>query len=211
MATVTNNGDGGETSYPMDEVENDNIHQPPSLGQQCESSTSPMTPTRRTSPTKSRNLLGMVSKSLPTPQRLSKLGRSGGSGGGGGLGSLPAKKRVDGIVHSGDSLDTYILPINLRMDAATMDDVDQTVTQTQGGMEVVKVSKNGKQQTRRLCVAPNNRAIYITTNKHPQGRVLGLLKQGGADEVSGPVKEVDLSRVVRVQFGQQSRRFAKAR
>lgn len=206
MATVANNGDGGETSYPMDEVENDNIHQPPSLGQRYESSTSSMTPTRRTSPTKSRSLLGMV-----TPQRLSKLGRSGGSGGGGGFGSLPAKKRVDGIVHSGDSLDTYILPINLRMDAATMDDVEQAVTQTQGGMEVIKVSKNGKQQTRRLCVAPNNRAIHITTNKHPQGRVLGLLKQGGADEVSGPVKEVDLSRVVRVQFGQQSRRFAKAR
>ena len=209
MATVANNGDGGETSYPMDEVENDNIHQPPSLGPQYESSTSSMTPTRRTSPTKSRSLLGMV-----TPQRLSKLGRSGGSGGGGGFGSLPAKKRLDGIVHSGDSLDTYILPINLRMDATTMDDADQTVTQTQGGMEVIKVSKNGKQQTRRLCVAPNNRAIYITTNKYPQGRVLGLLKQGGADEafaIEGPMKEVDLSRVVRVQFGQQSRRFVKAR
>ena len=76
--------------------------------------------------------------------------------------------------------------------------------------------QNGKQQTRRLGIAPNNRAIYITTHKHPQGRVLGLLQgvPGVADEAfagAGPVKEVDLSRVVRMQLGQQSRRFVKAR
>ena len=78
--------------------------------------------------------------------------------------------------------------------------------------------KNGKQQTRRLGIAPNNRAIYITSLKHlPQsGRVLGILKQvagaGASDEQGvGVVKEVDLSRVVRMQLGQQSRRFVKAR
>jgi len=67
--------------------------------------------------------------------------------------------------------------------------------------------QNGKQQSRRLGIAPNNRAIYITTHKHTA--ILGLLKQG-PDE-NGPVKEVDLSRVVRMQLGQQSRRFVKAR
>lgn len=89
-------------------------------------------------------------------------------------------------------------------------------------------------------MAPNNRAVYITTHRvhHPQarGRLLGKLKKGtgglvggGGDRGGGggdggggggggghgddvaPVKEVDLSRVVRMQLGQQSRRFVKAR
>ena len=82
---------------------------------------------------------------------------------------------------------------------------------------IVYTYQNGKQQVRRLGIAPNNRAIYITTHKHyPQGRFLEKLKQGvGSDYEmalsSGPVKEVDLSRVVRMQLGQQSRRFVKAR
>jgi hypothetical protein len=74
--------------------------------------------------------------------------------------------------------------------------------------------KNGKQQTRRIAIAPNNRAIYITTNR-PQGRVMSMLKgKSVSDNASGtslPAKEIDLSMVVRMQLGQQSRRFERAR
>ncbi len=84
--------------------------------------------------------------------------------------------------------------------------------------------QNGKQQPRRLGIAPNNRAIYITSHK-PQGVIMGLIKQGIVDRGDeggvtgggmgsvggGQVKEIDLSRVVRMQLGQQSRRFVKAR
>lgn len=69
--------------------------------------------------------------------------------------------------------------------------------------------QNGKQQVRRFGIAPNNRTIYITTNR--QGKVLGLVINKSFSETSeGTVKEIDLSRVVRIQLGQQSRRFAKA-
>jgi hypothetical protein len=77
--------------------------------------------------------------------------------------------------------------------------------------------KNGKQQLRRLGISPNNRAIYITSHR-PQGLVMGLIKQGIVERVDeggatggGQMKEIDLSRVVRMQLGQQSRRFVKAR
>ena len=74
--------------------------------------------------------------------------------------------------------------------------------------------KNGKQQTRRIAIAPNNRAIYITPNR-PQGRVMSMLKgKSVSDNASGtslPAKEIDLSMVVRMQLGQQSRRFERAR
>lgn len=43
-------------------------------------------------------------------------------------------KKPSGEVHSGDTLENYVLPHNLRMDA-----VD--VNAAQGGMEVIKVSK----------------------------------------------------------------------
>jgi len=122
-------------------------------------------------------------------------------------------------VHSGDTLENYVVPLNLRMDAhATAVDSGVNNQSHVVGIEVIKVSKNGKQQTRRLGIAPNNRAIYITTHKvhYPQkGRVSGLFKKGGDhhdhEAAGGPVKEVDLSRVVRMQLGQQSRRFVKAR
>ena len=78
-----------------------------------------------------------------------------------------------------------------------------------------KNNQNGKQQTRRIAISPDNRAIYITTNR-PQGRVLSMLKRTSSDLVHGgetsvPVKEIDLSMVVRMQLGQQSRRFERAR
>ena len=78
--------------------------------------------------------------------------------------------------------------------------------------------QNGKQQIRRLGIAPNNRAIYITSHK-VQG-MFGKLKQQtttdqkedhGTGASALQVNEVDLSRVVRMQLGQQSRRFVKAR
>jgi hypothetical protein len=78
------------------------------------------------------------------------------------------------------------------------------------------VAQNGKRQPRRLGIALNNRAIYVTSHK-PQGRaIIGLLKSGidrGDEGGAGgqQMSEVDLSRVVRVQLGQQSRRFVKAR
>ena len=78
-----------------------------------------------------------------------------------------------------------------------------------------KNNQNGKQQTRRIAISPDNRAIYITTNR-PQGRVFSMLKRTSSDLVHGgetsvPVKEIDLSMVVRMQLGQQSRRFERAR
>jgi hypothetical protein len=83
-------------------------------------------------------------------------------------------------------------------------------------------NKNGKQQTRRLGISPNHRCILITSNR-PQGKVLGLLKNYGVNTnnavADGPggeaaatsMNEIDLSLVVRLQLGQQSRRFVKAR
>lgn len=83
--------------------------------------------------------------------------------------------------------------------------------------------QNGKQQVRRLGIAPNNRAIYITSHK-VQGIMFGkkIIKQTdqkedhngtstGTGAAALQVNEVDLSRVVRMQLGQQSRRFVKAR
>jgi len=72
------------------------------------------------------------------------------------------------------------------------------------------IRQSGKQQVRRFGIAPNNRTIYITTNR--QGKVLGVVINKSFSETSeGTVKEIDLSRVVRIQLGQQSRRFAKVR
>jgi hypothetical protein len=75
-----------------------------------------------------------------------------------------------------------------------------------------------------LGISPNHRSILITSNR-PQGKVLGLLKNynasadgtaagAGAATSSAakvPMNELDLSMIVRVQLGQQSRRFFKAR
>ena len=144
------------------------------------------------------------------PQSPVSIVPEGATEGGAGSSSAGGKKK-NGPAHSGDTLAEYVLPENLRMDLS-----DDPSAGNNTGMEVIKVSKNGKQQARRLGIAPNNHAIYITTNKlHPQGLMFGLLKQGGEHDAVGSagagIKEVDLSRVVRMQLGQQSRRFAKAR
>lgn len=84
---------------------------------------------------------------------------------------------------------------------------------------VVIFLQNGKQQSRRLGISSNHRSILITSNR-PQGIVKGLLKRSNAaaDATTGvtgvaktPRNELDLSMVVRLQLGQQSRRFVKAR
>ena len=158
--------------------------------------------------------------------------------------------RRDGVksnVHSGSTLESYVLPANLRID-------DNEMNLALSCMEVIKVSKvsihmlccdqsqqtyhmliyyfhyllfkikNGKQQTRRLGISSNHRSILITSNR-PQGKVMGLLKRnnaaadGGSTGGSGaassaatvPTNELDLSMIVRLQLGQQSRRFFKAR
>lgn len=128
-----------------------------------------------------------------------------------------AERDVTSEWHSGSTLESYVLPLNLRMDT-------NETNLALSGMEVIKVSKNGKQQTRRLGISPNHRSILITSNR-PQGKVLGLLKNynasadgtaagAGAATSSAakvPMNELDLSMIVRVQLGQQSRRFFKAR
>ncbi|KAL7497098.1 hypothetical protein ACHAWT_007458 [Skeletonema menzelii] len=121
--------------------------------------------------------------------------------------------------HSGSTLESYVLPTNLRID-------DNETNLALSCMEVIKVSKNGKQQTRHLGISSNHRSILITSNR-PQGKVKGLLKRNIAAAADGgnihrgagaassaantPVNELDLSTIVRLQLGQQSRRFFKAR
>ena len=92
-------------------------------------------------------------------------------------------------------------------------------------LKIYKI-QNGKQQTRHLGISSNHRSILITSNR-PQGKVKGFVKRniaaaadggniiGGAGAASSaantPVNELDLSMIVRLQLGQQSRRFFKAR
>jgi hypothetical protein len=75
-----------------------------------------------------------------------------------------------------------------------------------------------------MGISSNHRSILITSNR-PQGKVLGLLKnlnnnnnnnaapadQANSGVAASPMNEIDLSMVVRLQLGQQSRRFVKAR
>ena len=143
-------------------------------------------------------------------------------------------------IHSGKTLSSYILPPTLRLHP------HDTHFQN-SGMEVYKVSKNGKCQARRIAIAPNNRAIYISSHRYNynlnvigstmsnrvlMSTLLTLKSRGGGSDLSNsagvnsgngnssamsnghhqlPVKEIDLSRVVRMQLGQQSRRFERAR
>jgi len=76
------------------------------------------------------------------------------------------------------------------------------------------MAQNGKQQTRHIGISPNNRSICISTNR-PHGGVFGLLskKGGSANAVcaNSDMNEIDFSLVIRIQLGQQSRRFARAR
>lgn len=76
------------------------------------------------------------------------------------------------------------------------------------------MAQNGKQQNRRIGISHKNRSIFISTNR-PHGGVFGLLsKKGGSAHGVGAnsdMNEIDFSLVIRIQLGQQSRRFARAR
>ncbi|KAL7546595.1 hypothetical protein ACHAWF_009926, partial [Thalassiosira exigua] len=171
--------------------------------------------------------------------------REGGGGEGGGDDDAATGGGVGGVAglpppggapapHSGNTLEEYVLPPSLRLDGGPAGGGGGA--DACAGMEVIKVSKNGKQQPRRLGIAPGNRAVRISpgapsgTSSFPRGpkrgagRVLGHMwsprNAGNATDRddataagggAGTTREVDLSRVVRVQLGQQSRRFAKAR
>jgi len=125
MLPTARSNSGSDRSSPIhnnDTVPMDNILQP--------STSVPQTPKTPKSNSKSK-LLNSITKSIvsKTPPRMGLMRSPSSSK------QPPAmNKEPSGEVHSGDTLETYVLPHSLRMD--TVD-----VNAAQGGMEVIKVSK----------------------------------------------------------------------
>lgn len=73
------------------------------------------------------------------------------------------------------------------------------------GIEILKVTTTGKLQPRRLAFANNNRTVLISTQKIQ--RVMDLFKTT-SPETS---RRIDISCIDRVQIGQQTKKFVLAR
>jgi len=126
MLPTARSNSGSDRSSPVNNSDNvpmDDILQP--------STSVPQTP--KTPKSNKSKLLNSLTKSIgsKTPPRKMGLMRSPSSS----KQQPPAmNKEISGEVHSGDTLENYVLPHTLRMD--TVD-----VNAAQGGMEVIKVSK----------------------------------------------------------------------
>ena len=70
------------------------------------------------------------------------------------------------------------------------------------------VSQNGKLQSRRLAVSPDNRCLLITTNRVKSLKTLFRAATGNISDPSS-TKVIDISRIDRIVEGQLSNRFLK--
>ena len=125
MLPTARSNSGSDRSSP---VNNNSDNVPNNDILQQSTSVPPQTP--KTPKSKSKLLLNSLTKSIGSKTPPRRLMRSPSSSK-----QPPAmNKEISGEVHSGDTLENYVLPPTLRMD--TVD-----VNAAQGGMEVIKVSK----------------------------------------------------------------------
>jgi len=85
-------------------------------------------------------------------------------------------------------------------------DRKQLKRDVKAGMEVYKISKNGKLQARRLAISPDNRCLLITTNRVKSFKGLFKVATGNGHDPTS-TKFIDLSRIDRIIKGQLSKRF----
>mmetsp|Transcript_22154 Transcript_22154/g.52677 ORF Transcript_22154/g.52677 Transcript_22154/m.52677 type:complete len:1596 (+) Transcript_22154:305-5092(+) len=116
-----------------------------------------------------------------------------------GLRDLPSVENADGDNSIRNLADAEIHPF-LRADRK------QLKTDANAGIEVYKISKNGKLQARRLAVSPNNRCLLITTNRV---RSLKGLFRAATGNNHDPIstKVIDVSRIDHIVKGQLTNRF----
>ncbi|VEU35094.1 unnamed protein product [Pseudo-nitzschia multistriata] len=74
------------------------------------------------------------------------------------------------------------------------------------GIEVFKISKNGKLQARRLGISPDNRCLLVTTNRVNSFKSFLKVATGNTHDPSS-TKVIDVSRIDRLIKGQLSKRF----
>ncbi|CAB9504809.1 Inactive phospholipase C-like protein 1 [Seminavis robusta] len=82
-------------------------------------------------------------------------------------------------------------------------------TSNDSGVEVLKVSKNGKLYPRRLAFSPDHRCIYVTTNRFRS--VKGFLKYALQTSREVTARTIGIGAIDHILRGQQTKRFAIAR
>lgn len=75
------------------------------------------------------------------------------------------------------------------------------------GIDILKVTKYGKLQPRRIALSADNRSIYVTTNRIKSFR--GLMNRSQGKEATA--RGIDVSMIDRIHRGQQTKRFILAR
>lgn len=102
-----------------------------------------------------------------------------------------------------DSISTYALDEKLQTQRKSLS------TSIDSGVEVLKVSKNGKLYPRRLAFSPDHRSIFVTTNRFRS--VKGFFKYALQTSREVTARTIEISSIDHILRGQQTKRFATAR